>query len=85
MGAVEVEQRAEVDVGDAVGVGRAEALAAEPLGRAAAIRPPVGVSSAGVDALDLDPVGPALGRGELLDHLAQVAGASRKRSKPCAA
>ena len=75
--AVEVEQRIEVDVGDAVGVGRAEALLAEPLGERAS-RPPVGVSSPVSTHSTSHPVGPALGRGELRDDLAQVAGGEQE-------
>ena len=54
--AVEGEQRAEVDVGDAVGVGGAEGLAAKPV--AEPRDPPAGRRvEPGVDALDLDPSG----------------------------
>ena len=82
LAAVEVEQRAEVDVGDAVGVGGAEALAAEPLRRAprparrSACRAPVSTHSTS------HPVRPALAGGELLDRLAQVAGREQEALEP---
>ena len=71
MTAVELEQRPEVDVGDAVGVGHAEALPVKPLTEPR--NPPPGRRiQPGVDALDLDPRRPALRRREL-----------RRPSRPC--
>src|SRR5215218_5023531 len=70
---VESQQRGEVDVGDAVGVGGAEGFPAEPSRKR--LDPPAGRRvEAAVDRLDPHPLRPALSGGELRQRLAHVAG-----------
>src|SRR6185295_12202246 len=64
---VEIEQRVEVDVGDPVGIGRAEGFAVEP--SAQPRKPPASRRvPAGVDAGDLEALRPGRLGDELLDH-----------------
>ncbi len=71
MGAVEVQQRVEVDVGDAVGVGRGERPACDDISGAVDAAAGLRVE-AGVEALDGDAVGPRLRSGPLLHEVALV-------------
>ena len=65
------QERLEVDVGDAVGVGQAEVLVAQGSRRRGAGARPVGVSWPGVQAADLDVGRPRLGGDEALHLLAR--------------
>jgi len=69
---VQREQRSQVYIGDAVRVGQAERALAQPVG--CERHAPAGLRLLpGVEALDLDAVGPPLLHDEPLDHLAEVA------------
>jgi hypothetical protein len=72
VGGVEVELRAEVDVGHAVGVGDAEAGGAEPVSHARDAPSGRGLLPR-VDAVDLEALRQAVRRYEVLDQLTLVA------------
>ena len=80
---VVVDQRAEVDVGDRVGVGQAEAIAASS-SAARCRRPPVGVSSPVSTQRIRTSAGQAALRGEGRDPIAAVAGQQQEVGEPLA-
>jgi hypothetical protein len=74
------EQRAEVDVGDAVRIGQAEGPPREAFRRSGDATTGRGVEPR-VDALDVDLLGPGMRGTELLDHLSPVAGQEQEAAE----
>ena len=78
---VEADQRPQVDVGDAVGVGRAERRRPRRGRRRAATRPPVGVSRPVSTHSISTACGPRLRGDVVADHLAEVSGRAARSAE----